>query len=517
VGLFHSLEFNNRVGLHYFPDTIHYRTLDLETWLPELQKMGIGWLTLLAVVERAIPEDFIGGLLNSGINPVLHFQIPTKELLPSNKIRLLFSSYRRWGVQYAAFFDRPNSRANWNPADWAQPDLVERFLDLFIPVAEIAVEEGLIPIFPPLEPGGDYWDLSFLHSSLQSLERRGRNRLIDKLTLSAYAWIGQKPLNWGLGGPKSWPEVRPYHTTEGSEDQCGFRIFDWYLATAQRALGKDFPIILLRAGALPKDRLDPETGEPDYIKHAELNHAALQSLNLEPGNPQDVEGISDAVIACNFWLLASQGRGTLAEQAWFKSEGEKLPVVNGFYRHGAIREIIQQNLNVRKAPSILEHICLSSEMQNAKLPKNDSDIEGLSPEALPSDPSDVDKQSKSRSIDNHPLISIECEDFSSRDISDLHSTDPVEQKMTDRQTQISHYVLLPLYAWGAAEWDLSIIQPIIQETHPTIGFSLAEARLATRVTVLGGEGAISAEALDMLRMNGCKVDRVLDDGTLVAS
>ncbi len=82
---------------------------------------------------------------------------------------------------------------------------------------------------------------------------------------------------------------------------------------------------------------------------------------------------------------------------------------------------------------------------------------------------------------------------------------------------ISHYVLLPVYAWGAADWDLEVIQPLLQESHPTVGFSLTEARLAARVTVVGGNGAISAEALDMLRASGCKVERVMDDGTLIAS
>jgi hypothetical protein len=82
---------------------------------------------------------------------------------------------------------------------------------------------------------------------------------------------------------------------------------------------------------------------------------------------------------------------------------------------------------------------------------------------------------------------------------------------------ISHYVLLPLYAWGAADWDLELIQPFLLETHPTVGFSLTEARLAARVTIVGGNGAISAGALDMLRASGCKVERICDDGTLVAS
>jgi hypothetical protein len=78
-------------------------------------------------------------------------------------------------------------------------------------------------------------------------------------------------------------------------------------------------------------------------------------------------------------------------------------------------------------------------------------------------------------------------------------------------------VLLPLYAWGAANWDLALVEPLLQESHPAIGFSLAEARLARRVTVVGAEGAVSEEALGMLRNSGCQVERLLEDGTLVAT
>ena len=61
------------------------------------------------------------------------------------------------------------------------------------------------------------------------------------------------------------------------------------------------------------------------------------------------------------------------------------------------------------------------------------------------------------------------------------------------------------------------MQPLVQGGHATIGFSLTEARLARRVTVVGGLGAVSAEALAMLRKAGCQVERLLEDGTLIAS
>src|SRR5262245_59292929 len=54
---------NPRLGLHYFPDTLHYREADLQTWLPELQALGVSWLVLQSEQDRAIPEYFLRGLM----------------------------------------------------------------------------------------------------------------------------------------------------------------------------------------------------------------------------------------------------------------------------------------------------------------------------------------------------------------------------------------------------------------------------------------------------------------------
>jgi len=57
-----------RLGFHYFPDTLHYRELDLQAWLPEILGMGASWLTLIAPKDRAIPEDFIRTLIRTRQN-----------------------------------------------------------------------------------------------------------------------------------------------------------------------------------------------------------------------------------------------------------------------------------------------------------------------------------------------------------------------------------------------------------------------------------------------------------------
>jgi hypothetical protein len=82
---------------------------------------------------------------------------------------------------------------------------------------------------------------------------------------------------------------------------------------------------------------------------------------------------------------------------------------------------------------------------------------------------------------------------------------------------IDHYLLLPLYEWGVADYHLEVIRPYVQKFHPTIGFSIQEAALAKKVTVLGGEQTFSEDTLSTLRSQGCVVERVSGDGTSIAT
>jgi len=48
-----------KLGFHYYPDTLHYTESDMRSWLVELKALvQPGWV-LLAPSDRAIPEPFI--------------------------------------------------------------------------------------------------------------------------------------------------------------------------------------------------------------------------------------------------------------------------------------------------------------------------------------------------------------------------------------------------------------------------------------------------------------------------
>jgi hypothetical protein len=454
---------NSRIGFHYFPDTLHYRESDLHTWLPEFRAMGASWLVLQAPGERAIPEDFLRSLLAANIEPVLHFHLPLDKGLEAGNLQLLFENYARWGVHYIILFDRPNTRGAWPASSWAQSDLVERFLDIFLPAAELLVKSGLYPALPPLEPGGDYWDTAFLRAALNGLQRRASPAMLDRLVLSAYANAGNRPLNWGAGGPERWPGARPYSTPSGSQDQRGLRIFDWYLTLAQAELGQTRPILLLEAGSALGTRLDPGLPEIDRSAHTTRNLQIAQAMrengnqpNIQSGKvpPFEVEALEPIpaeVLGCNFWLLAADSDSAYASQAWFQPDGATLPAVAAFRQW-----ISRQTRNPSHSKERYGKAAVDRPLQEG------------TPET----------------VQEHP---------------------------------INHYLLLPLYEWGIAEWHLDIIRNFVRKYHPTIGYSLEEAKLAERVTVIGDPLIFSDEAILKLGAAGCMVERITGDGTSIAT
>ncbi len=455
---------NSRLGMHYYPDTLHYREQDLQTWLPELQALGARWLTLIAPPQRAIPEYFLRGLLEAEIEPLLRIPLQPGSAAPTEELNLLLNNYARWGVHYVTLFDRPNVRRVWPAPAWAQADLVERFLDDFIPIAEIALSNDLTPVFPPLEPGGDYWDTAFLQSALQSLKRRSQARLSQNMALGAFAWTYDRPLDWGAGGPERWPSAQAYFTPADSQDQIGLRIFEWYQAIAQAELGHSLPILLVGCGSRLRSERPAQLNIQDAAelrRHAECNLSIAQLFNPQPletpkqakeiihnspslfgeGEEQPDQAL-EQVLCANFWLLAAAPDSQEAASAWYRSDGSLLPVVNAFKQ-------IHQKENTKRDPKAIEP--------------------GGSDRAMPAN--------------GHP---------------------------------IDHYLLLPLYIWGVADWDLEAIRPFVHQYHPAIGFSVYEARLASRVTILGEAASISNDTLTILRAAGCQIDRWSQDGTLLA-
>lgn len=337
-------ELPGRLGIHYFQDSFHYREADLQIWLPELASLGVSWLILEAETGRAIPESFINGIISNGIKPVLRFNLPTDQLTSAGELQTLLEVYAKWGIQYISFFDRPNSRSAWSPASWAQQDLVERFLDRFIPAADQALTLGVTPIFPALEPGGSYWDTAFLRTALQSMLRRKQDRLAHSMALSAYAWTAGKSLDWGSGGPDRWPHSRPYSTPEGSQDQRGFRVYEWYQSVAYSVLRENRPIFLFQSGAAGA----PAAKKTSLNLQDSLNIARLlagEKVISNEAEQDTLDPIHPSVVCSASWLLSSVPGHIYEPDAWYTPEGKANPIAETIRNWRARAKVSQLGVN----------------------------------------------------------------------------------------------------------------------------------------------------------------------------
>ncbi|NPV77904.1 MAG: hypothetical protein HPY59_16205 [Anaerolineae bacterium] len=444
--------YKTRIGLHYFPDTLHFRDCDLQTWLPRLKSLGASWLALRAPVDRAIPESFIRPLVQENIEPILQFNLSLGAPPPVEDIQIMLEAYSHWGAKHVLFFERPNSQRSWASPEWAQTRLVERFLDQFLPLAKSAMQAGLIPLLPPLEPGGGYWDTTFFRILLESIVRREEKELLQNLVVSAYAWSWGRPLNWGAGGPERWPDARPYNFSPAIQDQRGFRTLDWYQAIARALLGKSLPAMLFEAG-IGQDPLSPQGKAAPPIAEQSILAIARLLEGEELNDPEDpasrLEPLTEEIIACNFWLLSADTYSSYQSQAWYQQDGSQAPLVEKWIQW------VQESISKKRVRQF-------NQPAVEKAPS--------SPTILPDE--------------RHP---------------------------------IAHYLLLPLYEWGVADWHLEVIHPFVKKYQPTIGFSLQEAALAAHVTVIGNEQTFPESAIERLRIGGAIVERISGSGTSIAT
>lgn len=324
---------DKKIGFHYFQDLNHYQTRDLALWQPELESLQAGWLVLKASPSYAIPEEFVTGMVNSGIQPIIHFDFAVNSDVRAEDLRILLSSYAKWGVKYVIFFDKPNMKSAWVKDSWSQGDLVERFLDRYLPFVRAAEQNGLIPVFPPLQPGGDYWDLSFLKKVLDLVKQRRSLDFVSNLHIAVSSQTFNHPLSWGAGGQRNWKVPRPYSKTElGEEDHIGFNTWQWYADLVHSILNIDPKMFLFYFGSSDtrSSVLDPS------VTFEELIDFALSPAE-EAGRVADQKR---NILGCLFWILSSNEENKEGTTAFFD--------VNGKPKHAAIPAYKQKIEHTRK-------------------------------------------------------------------------------------------------------------------------------------------------------------------------
>ena len=293
------VDMKNRLGFHYFQDTNHYLTKDLNLWLSEFELMKIEWLILESSIKYAIPEEFIRGLIKKGIKPIIHFKFPISSNIKPDDIRIILNAYSKWGVKYVIFFNTPNLKTSWIEGTWSQDNLIDRFLDRYLPFVKLADQSGLTAVFPPLQPGGDYWDISFLKKTLTSAKQRKAIEFITDLHLAVSAQTFFQPLDWGKGGAVKWQSSKPYTGSKSGQNHIGFNTWEWYTEIVKEQLDITPKMLLFwyGAGDTLQNQLDPT-----------VNLETIIHLIETTANKKDEKQLPDHIIACNLWILGSNDK-----------------------------------------------------------------------------------------------------------------------------------------------------------------------------------------------------------------
>jgi len=431
---------DSAIGFHYFPQADHFGRSDADRWVPRLENLGASWLVMPTPPSRPVPDHFLQRLMVADIEPVVAIKPQRIGLLDQRVLRGTLRSLADSGVHYVVLFDRPNERTSWAPQDWAKPALVERFVDCLAPALELAAAENLIPVLPPMEPFGAYWDTVFLQTMLKSLQRRGLAPLLERAAVGMRNFANDRPLDWGRGGQAAWPQAKPYVKEPGGENHRGFRLYEWYQAIIQDLLGHEMPLIACANG--PQESRMEGRGVDPRVHAGRVVEMTRRAIKGE---------LPDAVFNHAFWLLSAERNQFGYEERWFEPDGSsRLPAV------AALAAIGEQKL------------------QRAK---GGTTFRSPQPAVLPD-----------------------------------HASQPVKTALPGAKANgrkpISHYLLLPRFEWGATRWHIDIVGDYVEAFLPTCGFSVEEAKLAWRVTIIGNEQGVSAADAQDLVAAGCQVERI---------
>ncbi|MFQ6015014.1 MAG: SpoIID/LytB domain-containing protein [Anaerolineae bacterium] len=301
------------IGFHWYPDYWHYSQRELDLFIPKLKGIGASWLTVLSPFPEPIPESFIKGLLEAWIEPVIRIYTRFVEPLDQSQLRRLCQTYAGWGAHYIHVYNEPNLAVEW--AEFDPRALPDRFMDHALPCLETMYGvDGIIPLFTPLAPGGNYWDTDFLRTCFELIIIRGKSYLLDKLALGIHNYAFNRPLTWGQGGRSRWPEAQPHNTPPGSQDHMGFYLFEWYDEIVRPRAGRSLPMICSENGTLMGNRTDSNYPAVDPESHAQRS-VEMSRLVMEGRVPQYV--FNNA-----FWLLVAGDESDHAPQRWYKPDGQ---------------------------------------------------------------------------------------------------------------------------------------------------------------------------------------------------
>ena len=281
---------DNGWGMHWFP-TYQQEPNVINRFVVELQRMHIRWLVFLNDGSDIGRNDYlIKRLVSAGIMPIMRFYV--HGVVPyDDDLGEAVRHYRQLGVHYFQLYNEPNLYAE-AAGRVPNPDY---YVSHWIDAAQQVVDNGGLPGFGALSPGGEYDDLAFFRGALEALRRRQRLDLLDQGWISIHNYAQYQPVN----------------------STAGFMRFRLYNQIVVDVLGRSLPILGTEGGHY--------AGMHEQYAHVtgEYRHLAQRE---------------DYFFCHTYWLIGNKIGGswddTFEYQALFRADGTVDPLVTGLFYRG---------------------------------------------------------------------------------------------------------------------------------------------------------------------------------------
>lgn len=255
-------------GVHT-PSDYNWVPSNLIEWCEDAKRHGISWVT--GWWNCQVQVEFAKALIDHGIEVIYR---PGQNLIPSQFIGGDYKKYRDVGVKYLQFYNEPNLFSEWRDERKASPEL---FAELWADRCRAIKSIGMIPVVPPLSPGGNIWHPDFFHRMMNWWKNHG---MLPDLLRGCVLGIHNRPT------------MNPPDDT----GVCSFEGYRYYRQWMMDIMGFTLPMVAPEAGYQPED-----CGH-DWNKWKDWNLELIR--RFRPGHPKYV---GDDFLAHCFWILSDSG------------------------------------------------------------------------------------------------------------------------------------------------------------------------------------------------------------------
>ena len=281
---------DNGWGVHWIP-TVAQEPAVVDRFVGEMVRMHMKWVVFLNDGTHIGANDYlVDRLVANGIMPVMRLYRSDVTIYEGD-VGALVRYYRARGVYYYQLYNEPNVNGE-NNQGVANPN---QYASVWAVAARLVMENGGLPGFGALSPGGAYDHYLYLERVIQAIRHNGDVALLNR----------------------AWVSVHNYHGTRPLDDPDGFLMFREYDEIVRARLGRSLPMIGTEGGSYSSDI------------NVEKSLIIYQYAYMREAEPY--------FFAFSYWILANQegGSGDSAWewQAWFRANYVHPIVGEFFYRN----------------------------------------------------------------------------------------------------------------------------------------------------------------------------------------